>query len=96
MRSGNEKTVGQAIKELIKAYGLEPKLLQVRLEDKWPEIVGELIAKHTREIQVHQYRLVIKLDNAPLRQELNYQKEQIIDLVNQALESKVIRELEIR
>jgi hypothetical protein len=53
------------------------------------------IARYTEKINIHGHTLYISTTVAPLKQELNYQKEKIIQRVNEALGERVIKEVVI-
>ena len=94
--SRNEKSLKEAIDELINSYHLKPKLNQTRLNVYWEKWMGKTIAKHTRNIFIKDRKLFLYLDNASLKQELMYAREKIIELVNESLEGDVIDEVIIR
>ena len=53
-------------------------------------------AKYTDKIQIINHTLFIHTNVGPLKQELMYQKEKIIERVNEALGEKVIKEVVIQ
>jgi hypothetical protein len=68
----------------------------MQLEDVWEELMGKTIARYTDSIQIINQTLFISTSVAPLKNELLFQKEKIIQRVNEALGEKVIREVVIR
>lgn len=96
MRQGNELKLKDAIKEMVEAYGMKDQLNQAKAIDAWKELVGEMIAKHTRSIYVNKGRLFLYLDSAPLKEELSYQKSTIAKKINDLLGEDVIQEIVIR
>jgi len=68
----------------------------LRIEEVWEEIMGKTIARYTEKIHIHGGVLYINTSVAPLRQELLYQKDTIIQRVNEALGEKVIKEVVIK
>jgi hypothetical protein len=58
--------------------------------------MGGTIAKYTESIQISNKTLFITTSVAPLRNELFYQKEKIIQRVNEALGEQIINEVVIR
>ncbi|HZG23322.1 MAG TPA: DciA family protein [Chitinophagaceae bacterium] len=53
------------------------------------------MAKYTEKIAIHGDKLYITTYVAPLKQELIYQKETIIQRVNEALGEKIVKEVVI-
>lgn len=68
----------------------------LQISDVWEQIMGATIAKYTESIQISNKTLFITTSVAPLRNELVYQKEKIIQRVNEALGEQVINEVVIR
>jgi len=66
------------------------------MEQVWEEIMGSTIAKYTDKIQVVGSTLFIHTQVAPLKQELQFQKEKIIERVNELMGEKLIKEVVIR
>lgn len=58
--------------------------------------MGKTVARYTDKISIHGHTLYINTAIAPLRQELLYQKDRIVQLVNEALGEQVIREVVIK
>lgn len=68
----------------------------LQITDVWEQIMGATIAKYTESIQISNKTLFITTNVAPLRNELVYQKEKIIQRVNEALGEQVINEVVVR
>jgi len=68
----------------------------MQIEEVWEQIMGKTVARYTDKIQIHGHTLYVNTTIAPLRQELVYQKEKIIQLVNEALGENVIKEVVIK
>ena len=58
--------------------------------------MGKTVAKYTDKIQIINSTLFITTTVAPLKNELLYQKEKIIERVNEALGQKTIKEVIIK
>ncbi|MFN8286147.1 MAG: DUF721 domain-containing protein [Chitinophagales bacterium] len=95
MRHKNNVTLGQALEMMVKELKLKSKLDETRIQDGWERIMGKPIAKYTSSIALRGTKLYIKVENAPLKQELTYGCEKIRDLFNQELGSAVIQEVVI-
>lgn len=68
----------------------------MQIEDVWENIMGKTIAKYTDKIQIIGGILFITSTVAPLKNELLYQKERIIERVNEALGEKTIKDVVIK
>ncbi len=91
-----QMSVGDAIKEFLKKSRLKTGIQALQIEEVWEKLMGKTIAKYTDKIQIINQTLFIKTNVGPLKQELIYQKEKIIERVNEALGEKVIKEVVIQ
>lgn len=82
-RKGNSANMKTLIDKLIRSYGLESKMQELDVMSEWENIVGKMIARHTKDIQIRNKILYITLDSAPLKHELLMSKTRIIELVNE-------------
>jgi len=55
-----------------------------------------MISKRTEKLILKDHTLYIYLNSAPLKEELNYGRERIVQLLNTALEGDFIKEVVIR
>ncbi len=85
-----------AIKQYLKQSRLKGGIQSLQIEDVWEKIMGKTIARYTDKIQIINHTLFISSTVAPLKNELLYQKDKIIERVNEALGEKVINEVVIK
>lgn len=91
-----EYSLGDAMKFFLNKSRLKGSIQALQIEDVWGKIMGKTIAKYTDKIQIYGSTLYITTNMAPLKQELQFQKEKIIQLVNEALGERVIKEVVIK
>jgi hypothetical protein len=91
-----ELSIGEAIKAFLKKSRLKSGIQALQIEQIWETLMGKTIAKYTEKIQIVNNTLFIRTNVGPLRNELMYQKEKIIERVNEALGEKVIKEVVIQ
>lgn len=87
----------QQLKDLIlrnlRVQGLETPLLQKRLIDEWPIVMGETIAHYTESLQIRNQTLYVHLTNPALRTELSMQRREIVRKLNEKVGSQVIADI---
>ena len=91
-----EISLQDAIKQFLQKSRLKNGIQALRIEDVWEEVMGKTVAKYTDKIQIINATLFITTNVAPLKNELLYQKEKIIERVNEALGEKTIKEVVIK
>jgi len=91
-----EISLQDAIKQFLDKSRLKQGIQSLRIEDIWEEVMGKTIAKYTDKIQIINHTLYITSTVAPLKNELLYQKEKIIERINEALGEKLVKEVVIK
>lgn len=91
-----EFSMQEALQQFLQKSRLKGGLQALQIEDVWEQIMGKTIAKYTDKIQIVNNTLFINTQVAPLKNELLYQKEKIMERVNEALGEKVIKEVVIK
>ncbi|MRG44472.1 MULTISPECIES: DUF721 domain-containing protein [Chitinophaga] len=89
-------SMGDALREYLNNSRFKPRLLEVRIQENWEQVVGKTIARYTESVQLFDGKLVITTTVAPLKQELNYSKDRILRLVNDMLGEEAVKEVMIR
>lgn len=87
----------QQIKNLIlknlREQGLETPLLQKRLIDAWPIVMGEAIANYTQNLTIRNQTLYVHLTSPALRADLSMQKKVIVEKLNNSVGTQVIADI---
>ncbi len=92
----SEISIGEALQQFLNKSKLKTGVQALKIEEVWEKIMGKTVAKYTDKLQIIGSTLFITTTVAPLKNELLYQKEKIIDMVNKELEEKLIKEVVIR
>lgn len=96
MYNENQHKLGSVIKNILKEKKIAPNYYETLIKNNWQNWLGNTIASRTKKIKVYGKKLVVEVHSAPLRQEMNYAKPTIIELVNKNLGERYIDEVEIR
>ena len=87
----------QPLKDLLQAFlreeGLETPLLEYRITQAWPEVMGATISRYTRQVFVREGKLQVQLSSAPLRQNLMMEHKRIAQKLNDHVGSYVISDV---
>lgn len=90
-----QKVSGILIK-LLKQYGLEGKIIEYTIADKWEEITGKIIASHTYPAGLHHKRLYVIVDSSAWLQELSFYKNEIIEKVNNHFNKNIVNDIYLK
>jgi predicted nucleic acid-binding Zn ribbon protein len=93
MRRNNGQSLQQVIAELAESTGMRERLDEQAIRAFWADLAGAMIGRHTVQLRLKRQRLAIKVDSAPLRHELTYQREGLARLINERLGREVVQEV---
>ena len=96
MKKHNDQKINEVLGDMVERLKLKPKLNQVKIREVWTEMMGPSINKYTKKITLRRNKVYITIESAPLRQELTYGKEKLLDLLNEKLGEEYIEEIIIR
>jgi hypothetical protein len=91
-----EISMAEALQQFLKKSKLKTGIQAMQIEDVWEKIMGKTVAKYTDKLQIVGSTLFVNTVVAPLKNELLYQKEKIIEMVNSELGEKIIKEVVIK
>ncbi|MDR2920900.1 MAG: DUF721 domain-containing protein [Tannerella sp.] len=96
-----KRTNAQSISELLQDFykenpALRQKILEIRIQRAWGEMLGPMIMQSTRDIYVKNGVLYVFLKSSVLRSELILNKERILKSLNEYAEANVIQDIVIR
>lgn len=91
-----EMRIGDALKHLKGMNHLKKGIRSAQIEDIWEQLMGKTVAKYTDKIQIIQRKLFIHTNIGPLKNELSFQKPQIIERINEAFGESLIDEVIIQ
>ncbi len=89
-------SIGEALDHLFERSHWKPKMIALRMSNEWEAITGRAIAKYTRSVDLREKTLIIYTDVAPLKQELQYGREALIERINEYFGEQVIEQIIIK
>jgi hypothetical protein len=92
----SEYSLGDAIRKFLEGSRIKGGIQALQIEDVWEQIMGKTVARYTDKLQIINDTLFITTQVAPLKQELIFQKEKIIQRVNEVLGHKTITKLVVQ
>lgn len=95
MGSVNSLSITDALVEYLRESGLEQSVLDVQIEDLWPKVMGETVAKLTRSIEVNNGMLVVHVNSAALKAQLFENRFELVRKLNEAVGAPAIKDCRI-
>ncbi len=90
MRRNNAEKIGDILQRFLRQESLESPLNEQRLLDAWPKVIGEGMARYTRQIYIKNQILYVQLSSSVLRQELMMGRELLVRKLNEMVGANVI------
>lgn len=95
MASANTLSITDALVEYLRESGLEQSVLDVQIEEIWPQVMGETISKLTRSIEVKGGMLIVHVNSAALKAQLFENRFELVRKLNEAVGAPAIKDCRI-
>ena len=96
MKPSNLSSVGSALREAIRQFGLERKIREQEVLTRWEDIVGQAIARHAMAERLDKGTLLVKVSDPAWRQELFLRRTELMEKINTAAGQQVVAEIVFR
>ncbi len=93
MRKTNDKSIKEALEQLLQVYKLRRKFDETSLIAAWPELMGSAIANRTKEIYIRDKKLFLRIESSVIKNELLMMRSQILEKMNDKAGARVVEEL---
>lgn len=90
MGRNNDKTIKEAINDLLDSYRLRKKFDETALIAAWPEMMGTAIANRTKQLYISDRKLFLRIESSVIKNELLMMQSQIIKRLNEKAGQEVI------
>jgi predicted nucleic acid-binding Zn ribbon protein len=95
MASANTLSITDALVEYLRESGLEQSVLDVQIEEIWPQVMGKTISKLTRSIEVKDGMLIVHVNSAALKAQLFENRFELVRKLNEAVGAPAIKDCRI-
>ncbi|MCR5535187.1 MAG: DUF721 domain-containing protein [Bacteroidaceae bacterium] len=93
MIKNKPKQLGDLLMQFLRAEGLETPLLEHRIINAWPVVMGDTISRYTSELYIKNSILWVKLKSPALKQNLLMMHGDITRKLNAYVQSQVITDV---
>ncbi len=95
-RKSNGEPLKDILHQFVEQYRLRGKLTEVGVFDTWTKVMGNTISTRTDKIAFKKGILYVKVNSAPLGNELRMQKQKVLDLMNESMGADSIKDVVIK
>ncbi|GAA4320661.1 hypothetical protein GCM10023149_20060 [Mucilaginibacter gynuensis] len=82
MRKANDKSLKEAIEQMLQVYKLKRKYDETSVVANWPQLVGTSVANRTKELFINNKKLFLRIESSVIKNELMSIRSQIIEKIN--------------
>jgi predicted nucleic acid-binding Zn ribbon protein len=93
MRKANDKTMKEAIEQMLNVYKIKRKFDETSIKASWPDLVGKMVANRTKEIYIYEKKLFLRIESSVVKNEIMLMRDQIIEKVNEKAGSALIENI---
>jgi hypothetical protein len=93
MRKANDKSLKDAIEQMMQVYKIKRKFDETGIIANWPQLVGKSVANRTKELFIHDKKLFLRIESSVIKNELMLIRTQIIDKINEDAKGILIEEI---
>ncbi|MCD8317612.1 MAG: DUF721 domain-containing protein [Paraprevotella sp.] len=93
MRRNKTENIGELLRQYLRQAGLETPLNETRMAAAWPEVMGQAIARYTRDVFVRNQVLHVYLKSPALKANLMMSREALVRRLNEYVGAHVIQSI---
>ena len=79
----------------LRESGLEKSVLEVQVEEAWPQVMGDVVTRLTRSVEVKEGVLYVRVNSAALKTQLYENRFELVRKLNEAVGAEAIRDCRI-
>ena len=95
MKSESSSSLTDALVAYLRESGLEQSVLEVQVEEVWPQVMGDIVTKLTRSVEVKDGMLIVRVNSAALKTQLFENRFELVRKLNEAVGAEVLKDCRI-
>ncbi len=84
-RENDSNKIKDLIPKMLRENHLQKGMDEITVKEAWLQVMGPGVANYTDEVRLKDQILRVKLNSAALRQELEYGKDKILEMMRESL-----------
>lgn len=85
-------SISEALVSYLRESGLEKSVLEVQVEEAWPRVMGDIVTRFTRSVEVKDGVLYVRVSSAALKAQLFENRFELIHRLNNEVGAPVLRD----
>ncbi len=92
-KRGEIKNISKVLEDVISQKHFKVGIDNIKVQEAWVKTMGENIQKYTYNVEFKNGKMYIKLKSSVLKEELIFEKNKVIKLINQELGKEYVKEI---
>ena len=93
MRKTNDKSLKEAIEQMLNVYKIKRRFDETGIVNLWPDLVGKSVANRTKELFIRDKKLFLRIESSVIKNELVLMRSQIIQKINDEAKTELVAEI---
>jgi predicted nucleic acid-binding Zn ribbon protein len=93
MRKTNDKSLKEAIEQMLNVYKIKRRYDETAIVSLWPDLVGKSVANRTKELFIRDKKLFLRIESSVIKNELVLMRRQIIQKINEDAKAELVAEI---
>ncbi|MDB5061844.1 MAG: RNA-binding protein [Mucilaginibacter sp.] len=93
MRKTNDKSLKEAIEQMLNVYKIKRRYDETAIVSLWPDLVGKSVANRTKELFIRDKKLFLRIESSVIKNELVLMRSQIIKKINEDAKTELVAEI---
>ena len=89
------KKISEVLGDIVSQKHIRIGIDKIKIQEAWRTVMGKNIEKYTSNVRYKKGILSVKLKSSVLKEELFFEKEKVIELLNENLGKKYIQEIKL-
>ncbi len=94
-RENDTNKIKDLIPQMLKQNKLQKGMDQIYVKEAWAEVMGKGVMNYTESVTLKNHTLFVKLASSTLREELEYGKDKIVNMLNNSLPMLSIKSIKL-
>ena len=93
MRKANDKSLKEAIEQMLNVYKIKRRYDETAIVSAWPDLVGKSVANRTKELFIKDKKLFLRIESSVIKNELVMMRQQIIKKINEYAKTELVADI---
>ena len=89
------KKISEVLSDIVSQKHIRVGIDKIKIQEAWKIVMGKNIEKYTSDVRYKKGVLSVKLKSSVLKEELFFEKDKVIKLLNENLGKKYIQEIKL-